>query len=112
MVITRVYKKLLPADGTNAVELIDTASLPSGKSVQMRSLHLVTDNGAAETVTIGTANAERKVAVVPATSQVTLPHNPDGWASWAGGDGDLYAKLSVALTAAKELHLFATFAIS
>lgn len=112
MTLQRVYKKLLPADGTNAVELIDTALLPAGKSAQLRSLHIVSDNGAAETVTIGTASAERKIAVVPATSQVTLPFNYDGWASWAGGDGDLYAKLSVALTASKELHIYATFVIS
>lgn len=112
MTLKRVYKKLLPADATNAVELIDTLLLPAGKSATLRSLHIVTDNGAAETVTIGTANDERKVAVVPATSQVSLPFNYDGWANWAGGDGDLYAKLSVALTAGKELHLYATFIIS
>jgi hypothetical protein len=112
MIVTRVYKKILPADATNAVQLIAGASLPAGKSAQLRSLHICSTNDAAETVTIGVAGDERKVAIVAATSQQQLPHNPDGWAQFTGAGGDLYAKLSVALTANKELHLYATVVIS
>lgn len=111
MKVTRVYKVALPADGTNAVQLIAGANLATGKKAQLRSLRLVTDNTAALVVSMGVSGDERKIATLAALESQNVPLNADGIAQWTGAGGDLYVKLNAAIAANKELHIYATFSI-